>query len=564
MVSYNKLSYNTKSVINLLSDITKESMIPYIAHFYRFMNYDKIRLKYTEEPFIVIIAKRYYGFGDIINCFKTFKFLHEHFKRVYIRVDNSDDYIFIMNIFQNYNMSLVNIIYGLHSLTMLSSTYNTMNTILIIPAIPSLAIELRTTFKFCGFNGKIKTIYIDEYNGFRINDYQYKLSNKTMESYYSFHDDHYKQLGDENDQYKSEYIMINTTQRLSNFVSYSAGLYATLITYLNVKTYNQHNDSNRTKLFQFEDSDSDSDSDSDDETAFVPALGIHFTSTVGKPTNINELNKLPIDLFSVKCDKILKLTKNYYFAYNSDGYYNSEINYGDLERWLDIIYSVDYGKSINVLIISTTFPLKLQQCNNFKRINENKWQCSNKNITFHIYQPGYFDHKTILYLTLISNDIIFFSGDQSFAEGISMHLHHKTKIIFYQLQPWKMNLVASFTVISQIIVENSDHILNKLLQYIFKLPNEHNITSREIVNMLHNNKKELLKALSCVYDSIHKLYNIERNLCNIIKMISLEDYRSECASRKINESVAIDKSPKIIKKRKQSFSSNLKQSRMKI
>lgn len=122
-------------------------------------------------------------------------------------------------------------------------------------------------------------------------------------------------------------------------------------------------------------------------------------------------------------------------------------------------------------------------------------------------------HNDMLYLMKNSHPYIFLSGDQSLVEGISLHRQSKTKVIFYQVQAWKTNLIQEFYKIGHKILPPGSN-LEQLQFMIFG--NSYYCNYYSIAKLLEN-PEILIRESAQVYDYIIENFNLANTIPMIIK-----------------------------------------------
>ncbi len=187
----------------------------------------------------------------------------------------------------------------------------------------------------------------------------------------------------------------------------------------------------------------------------LPTVGIHIDTSRQQPSKIDSLlnSQLKKDLKSI-------LAKNpesrIFFGYNSTG----NINY--LHRFIRAILLADKTSKSLVFVIRDTNPDfppirkefldKLQNISKIRHLNyEDRYRAtvqktkasSDREVTFILTDQ--LDPQDMITMNNISEGPTLLSGDQSFAEIISMN----DKIPFYQVQPWKRDLIEQFKEIAE-------------------------------------------------------------------------------------------------------------------
>lgn len=445
---------------------------------------------------LILYCQQGGGFGDVLFCLKTFDLLKKHFNNIYLMMYDEGLLEVIKKISPKHyqpNVTTFTIENIIKKQTE-DKNFAQQPKLVICTALPSTCAD-----KSLALFGNLlnwNSIFIDEYNGWRINRFHFhKMEVEKCKAYKK-----YKKRAhiDERDQYFRR--------------NYSAGFGC--------------------------------QSSFSDIRVSLPTLGIHMD-----PSHV-KINKKYQNKFLAECIPLISNSghngnsscnsdsSGYYFAYNSDG----PVQYLDL--FIQTIALIDPPSATN--------PVHLIVVGEFtNRVKIEKFLLKNFGIVglrhFNIHVIPKISHDDMIHVMLNSKPLIMVSGDQSFAEAISMYKVGKPKIIFYQKQSWKRNLIKEFQSISNYVGQNDNHNNGKYLKTFqnlaydvqkincgikrkhFKIHgnldnfdenNDYEINSQSAVSiarLLLHHQQEIIESSVKVYKYIDRYFNIENSLVQIVQ-----------------------------------------------
>ncbi len=267
----------------------------------------------------------------------------------------------------------------------------------------------------------------------------------------------------------------------------------------------------------------------------LPTVGIHIDTSRQQPSEIDALHnaQLKKDLKSI-------LAKNpesrIFFGYNSTG----NINY--LHRFIRTIILADQTSESLVFVIRDTNPDfppirkefldKLQNISKIRHFNyEERYRATvqktkvstDREVTFILTDQ--LDPQDMITMRNISEGPTLLSGDQSFAEIISMN----DKIPFYQVQPWKRDLIEQFTKTAEYLfgrLSTIVHFLDATTLYCF---DEEEETETIAVMAGYLQENNLQSQFNTLFQYLRSYYNIEHWLIGDIKKQILRHKHSQLA-----------------------------------
>ncbi|AYV80703.1 MAG: putative ORFan [Harvfovirus sp.] len=233
-----------------------------------------------------------------------------------------------------------------------------------------------------------------------------------------------------------------------------------------------------------------------------PCMGIHLGI------------KLPDRVYDKKLISYLKFlpTTKFYFAYNSD---SAENNYSYLIKFIETICLSrwDPDRWIDIMIISRDCYLVPDNTIEYEDIILHEYQ----KIKLRIFINESISHDDMIYMMAISQELIFVSGDQSFAEVIALYQLGIVKILFYQVQSWKMDLVKEYRNLVCHILKDKAPILLKFVDLVFSKT----ATSTTLINLIKEEKVVLIHQSGILYKKIIEIFNLEDGLVSLINSINM-------------------------------------------
>ncbi|XWV25990.1 putative orfan [Tupanvirus soda lake] len=453
-----------------------------------------------------ILCQKSFGNGDILNGIKTYMILKKYFTNVFLLIKNSKDYE------STYKMTKGNI-----KITTLQSLYfmydlkqkKQIQKIFIACALPVY------TERFNNIPGPKRYLFIDEYNGWRIqymeNDDKKSENNKIIENdnenQSNSDNSNNSDSEDSNDSENSDVELkenhkcnkLECEQCLKNEHYVSYGMWKKIKSQPeDFKSYYISSGFGKTENS-------------------IPTIGVHIMEEHFE-TISNDLVKFYLE--KIKGDK-------FYFAYFSTIRKKKDKSFVFLQRFYETIIGLNNGKSTNIIIVDSRGYLYRNNKISFVKddtveFHENGCFIINKINNTKILYLNYLCHTDMIGLMKLSEPLILLSGDQSFIEGISLQLMKTTKIIFYQIQSWKLNLIQQFMKISENILP-PDSILLHLQKIIYNYEPDTVFPTAAVVSMISENIEVLIKESALVYKYILCQYNIQNILVSLCLRIMYED-----------------------------------------
>ncbi|AYV84072.1 MAG: putative ORFan [Hyperionvirus sp.] len=235
-----------------------------------------------------------------------------------------------------------------------------------------------------------------------------------------------------------------------------------------------------------------------------PCMGIHLELTIPDELKDTKLISYRNYLKQTSAD-------NFYFAYNSD---SAENNYSYLSKFIQTIClsRSNPDQWINLILISRDCYILSDNIIEFEDIKLHELQ----KVKLRIFLNESISHNDMIYMIAVSQDLIFVSGDQSFAEVIALSRYGIIKILFYQVQSWKMDLVKQYRNLAH-------HILKELTLETFnaivftKTP-----ISPILIDLIKNKKPQLLEQSGLIYKKIRQVFNFEDALISWVNYINMK------------------------------------------
>ncbi|AYV81477.1 MAG: putative ORFan [Harvfovirus sp.] len=237
-----------------------------------------------------------------------------------------------------------------------------------------------------------------------------------------------------------------------------------------------------------------------------PCSGIHLEINI--PTELKDTKLMSYLAY-------LKETKgdNFYFAYNSD---SAENNYSYLSKFIETICHsrCDQDRWINIMLISRDCYFPSDNTLEFQDIKLYEFQ----KVKLRIFINESIIHDDMIYMMAVSQDLIFVSGDQSFAEVIALCRKGIIKILFYQVQLWKMDLVREYRNVVHYIWGDEEPLLKKFIDLVFsKIP-----CTTTLVDLIKYKKVQLLEQSGILYNKIVEIFNFEDALISWVNSINMK------------------------------------------
>lgn len=460
-------------------DISMRDEIVVQSCYHLFYNYDDLNVKPNVEIYVLCVKSC--GMGDVINGIKTYNTVKKYFDNVSLLTVNAFNKTFIEKICKD-----IHTIYILDELISITSCTK----IFIMPCIP-LYHE-----RFNDIPGTKKFIFIDEYNGWRITLPKNTDSEADDDSINESDDDQCEKILLED----HDRLECNKCLKKEHYIEYNISLSS-------------------------DESEIDKDmylitSGLGKTLSGIPTGGVHITTDFGPESTFR-------DFLHRECLEEFYCFDKYYFVYFSTNQNENDSSLMYLERFYTIVTELNKEQYTNFVIIDpNSYLLK----NNRKNIvsfivNDNIKICKlgmiieNDDRKTNILYRKDVKRTDMLSLMINSEPLIFLSGDQSFVEAICLQKINKTKIIFYQIHPWKENLIKEYGKITKKLL-GVDAELVKLQKEIY---NEDIMDLGMVKSLLRNKLDTLIEQSNVVYEYIINNYDIEQTIISSILFMIYDD-----------------------------------------
>ena len=252
----------------------------------------------------------------------------------------------------------------------------------------------------------------------------------------------------------------------------------------------------------------------------VPCIGIHIY--LG---DIEPISNPSVKGF-IKYIEIIDKKIEYYFAYNSE---SLKDNNEYLIKFIRIIAGCRDKGSLwtNFIIIgkdlhnTITESFENQSILYHRKLGKGHLYI-NEHLNIRIFNLESCSNANIVSLIYESELLIFLSGDQSFAEGIAAVLIKKPKVIFYQIQPWKITLIKQYFTLAHYFLSTTSAISSAipsplliLLENIY-INNASQIDVTSVTLYIKKFVKKIITDANILHLKINNFMNIEDSLIAII------------------------------------------------
>ncbi|XWV24749.1 putative ORFan [Tupanvirus deep ocean] len=449
--------------------------------------YQQNDLVNNNETHFYVLCQKSFGNGDIVNGIKTYKILQKYFKNIYLLVKDDKDYQSTYEIskgeFKITTLSSLNFIYDIGETKQIKKIF-------IACALPVYR------ERFDNIPGPKRFLFIDEYNGWRI-EYLKDKKNRSVNDDISKSADDSSDDSDDENKHVCNKFNCKKCLKTEHYIQYAIN-----------KKIEPQDDSMK---FYFVSSGFGKTEKN------IPTIGVHIMEEPFKDFS-NDLVKFYFKRIG---------NEKFYFAYFSTISKKKDASFTYLKRFYETIIGLNKGTSSNIIIVDASGYLYRNKKISFVKddvveFHERGCYIENKTNNTKILYVNYLSHDDMINLMRTSEPLILLSGDQSFIEGISLHISGVTKIIFYQIQSWKLNLIQQFMKISSDILPANSSLLN-LQKIIYNCETESDFPIETVVSIISENYCELIKQSTLVYKHITNQYNIENILVSICFRLMYED-----------------------------------------